>query len=31
MSRRKVGEQVVFRLTEMIAIWIEKTTEAKDL
>jgi len=24
LSRRKVGEQVVFRVTEMIAIWVEK-------
>jgi hypothetical protein len=24
LSRRKLGEQVVFRVTEMIAIWVEK-------
>ena len=24
LSRHKVGEQVVFRVTEMIAIWVEK-------
>jgi hypothetical protein len=24
LSRHKVGEQLVFRLTEMIAIWVEK-------
>jgi len=24
LRRRKVGEQVIFRVTEMIAIWVEK-------
>jgi hypothetical protein len=24
LSRHKVGERVIFRVTEMIAIWVEK-------
>ena len=28
LSRRKVGEQLVFRVTEMIAIWVEKAAVA---
>jgi hypothetical protein len=24
LSRHKVGEQLVFRVTEMIAVWVEK-------